>query len=265
MRRPGVEFCRHGADATLAGVSSVDPGIAAPVTAPTIRRSRRSSHARAAASRSAPTAWCLRPSGSSAANAPASRARHASRCAPTRPCARSRWRSASERRWVSFCVRGGTAIGLFTFILAYGVGYLTGRATLRGAGYYRSPTTAWIAAGGAAWAYVIAGVVDRRRDRRQRRAPTCRCSASPSRRSSPTARRRERSRRSSCAGAGWCARSSSAGSSAPPLRSSRPGCGRGARRGRPAPSPASRRSRARPAGSTTPPRPRPTAVSRRRR
>jgi hypothetical protein len=54
---------------------------------------------------------------------------------------------------------GGTGIGLFTLLLAYGVGYLTGRATLRGAGYYRSPTTAWIAAGGAAWAYVIAGVV----------------------------------------------------------------------------------------------------------
>jgi hypothetical protein len=54
---------------------------------------------------------------------------------------------------------GGFGIGFFTFILAYGVGYLAGRATLRGAGYYRSDTTGWIAAGGAAWAYVIAGVV----------------------------------------------------------------------------------------------------------
>ena len=34
-----------------------------------------------------------------------------------------------------------------------------GRATLWGAGYYRSTSTGWIAAGGAAWAYVIAGIV----------------------------------------------------------------------------------------------------------
>jgi hypothetical protein len=54
---------------------------------------------------------------------------------------------------------GGFGVGFFTFILAYGVGYLSGRATLWGAGYYRSETTGWIAAGGAAWAYVIAGVV----------------------------------------------------------------------------------------------------------
>ena len=54
---------------------------------------------------------------------------------------------------------GGFGVGFFTFILAYGVGYLAGRATLWGAGYYRSPTTGWIAAGGAAWAYVIAGIV----------------------------------------------------------------------------------------------------------
>ncbi len=54
---------------------------------------------------------------------------------------------------------GSFSVGFFTFILAYGVGYVSGRATLRGAGYYRSPTTGWIAAGGAAWAYVIAGVV----------------------------------------------------------------------------------------------------------
>ncbi len=54
---------------------------------------------------------------------------------------------------------GGFGVGFFTFILAYGVGLLAGRATLRGAGYYRSTTTGWIAAGGAAWAYVIAGIV----------------------------------------------------------------------------------------------------------
>jgi hypothetical protein len=54
---------------------------------------------------------------------------------------------------------GGFGVGFFTFILAYGVGLLAGRATLWGAGYFRGPTTAWIAAGGAAWAYVIAGIV----------------------------------------------------------------------------------------------------------
>ena len=80
---PAGGFLHHGADATLAGVSSVDPGIAAPVTCanhPKVETRRLA--ARTAASRSAPTAWCRRRSGSSAATARACRARHASRCAP---------------------------------------------------------------------------------------------------------------------------------------------------------------------------------------
>jgi hypothetical protein len=54
---------------------------------------------------------------------------------------------------------GGVGLGFFTLIVAYFVGILTGRATLRGAGYHRGEWTAWIAAGGAAWAYVCAGIV----------------------------------------------------------------------------------------------------------
>jgi len=54
---------------------------------------------------------------------------------------------------------GGLGVGFFTFIVAYFVGLLTGRATLWGAGYYRGTSTGWIAAGGAAWSYVIAAVV----------------------------------------------------------------------------------------------------------
>jgi len=71
-----------------------------------------------------------------------------------------RWRSGPAPRWGSCShSRAAPGFGFFTFILAYGVGILAGRATLRGAGYYRSATTGWIAAGGAAWAYVIAAAV----------------------------------------------------------------------------------------------------------
>jgi hypothetical protein len=54
---------------------------------------------------------------------------------------------------------GSLGVGFFTFIVAFFVGIAAGRATLWGAGYFRGSSTAWIAAGGAAWAYVISGVV----------------------------------------------------------------------------------------------------------
>jgi len=54
---------------------------------------------------------------------------------------------------------GGAGLGFFTLIVAYFAGILTGRATLRAAGYHRAESTAWIAAAGAAWAYVCAGIV----------------------------------------------------------------------------------------------------------
>ena len=54
---------------------------------------------------------------------------------------------------------GGAGLGFFTLIIAYFVGLLTGRATLRAAGYYRGESTAWIAAAGAGWGYVCAGIV----------------------------------------------------------------------------------------------------------
>ena len=54
---------------------------------------------------------------------------------------------------------GGAGLGFFTLIIASFVGLLTGRATLRAAGYYRGESTAWIAAAGAGWGYVCAGIV----------------------------------------------------------------------------------------------------------
>jgi hypothetical protein len=54
---------------------------------------------------------------------------------------------------------GGAGLGFFTLIVAYFVGLLTGRATLRAAGYHRAESTGWIAAAGAGWAYVCAGIV----------------------------------------------------------------------------------------------------------
>jgi hypothetical protein len=53
----------------------------------------------------------------------------------------------------------GLGLGFFTIIIAYFVGLFTGRAVLAGSGRYRSPTTAWIAAAGAAWAYVVPAIV----------------------------------------------------------------------------------------------------------
>jgi hypothetical protein len=53
----------------------------------------------------------------------------------------------------------GLGLGFFTFIIAFFVGMFTGRAVLWATGRYRSSTTAWIAAAGAAWAYVVSGIV----------------------------------------------------------------------------------------------------------
>lgn len=54
---------------------------------------------------------------------------------------------------------GGLGLGFFTIIIAFVVGLFTGRAVLKATGRYRSSTTAWIAAAGAAWAYVVPAVV----------------------------------------------------------------------------------------------------------
>jgi hypothetical protein len=54
---------------------------------------------------------------------------------------------------------GGYGLGFFTFVIAYFVGLLTGRAVLSAAGRYRAPATAWIASAGAAWAYVVPAIV----------------------------------------------------------------------------------------------------------
>jgi hypothetical protein len=54
---------------------------------------------------------------------------------------------------------GGYGLGFGTFILAYVVGLVTGRAVLAAAGRYRASATAWIAVAGAAWAYVLPAIV----------------------------------------------------------------------------------------------------------
>jgi len=53
---------------------------------------------------------------------------------------------------------GTTGIGFLSFLVAYGVGVAMGRLVLRAGGHYRSAATGWIAAGGAAWAYLVAAV-----------------------------------------------------------------------------------------------------------
>jgi hypothetical protein len=54
---------------------------------------------------------------------------------------------------------GYAGLGFFTIVVAFFVGYLVGRATVRAGGYYRGDAAGWIAAAGAAWAYVLAGIV----------------------------------------------------------------------------------------------------------
>jgi hypothetical protein len=54
---------------------------------------------------------------------------------------------------------GYAGLGFFTLIVAFFVGYLVGRATVRMGGYYRGEAAGWIAAGGAAWAYLVAAGV----------------------------------------------------------------------------------------------------------
>jgi hypothetical protein len=54
---------------------------------------------------------------------------------------------------------GYAGFGFFTILVAFFVGYLVGRATLRLGGSYRSEATGMIAAAGAAWSYVVAAIV----------------------------------------------------------------------------------------------------------
>jgi len=54
---------------------------------------------------------------------------------------------------------GGYGFGFGTFLIAYVVGLLCGRAVLAATGRYRAPAVAWIAAAGAAWAYLLPAVV----------------------------------------------------------------------------------------------------------
>ncbi len=54
---------------------------------------------------------------------------------------------------------GYAGLGFFLFIAAWLVGLAVGRVTLRFAAYYRASSTGWIAAAGAAWAYVCAAIV----------------------------------------------------------------------------------------------------------
>jgi hypothetical protein len=153
-------FLHHDADATLADVSSVDPGIAAPVTCANHPKVETGVSCSNCGKPICPDCMVPAPVGIKCRD-----------CARQPRSARVTLRADKAVRAVAVALGAGTAMGVvlafaggfglgfFTFILAYGVGILAGRATLWGAGYYRSPTTGWIAAGGAAWAYVIAGVV----------------------------------------------------------------------------------------------------------
>jgi hypothetical protein len=50
-------------------------------------------------------------------------------------------------------------LGLFSFILGWGVGVLCGRAVVAASGHHRSSTAGWIAVAGAVWCYVVAAGV----------------------------------------------------------------------------------------------------------
>ena len=54
---------------------------------------------------------------------------------------------------------GTTGLGFFSFIVAFVVGLLVGRAVLWASGRYRSEAVAWIAVGGAVWAYIVPAIV----------------------------------------------------------------------------------------------------------
>ena len=171
-RAAGPKAGGSPADATLAGVSA---SPAAPVHCANHPRVETALAARIAASRSAPTAWCRRRSGSSAG------------CAAQPRSARVTLRPDRAARRLAAAFGVGTAAGV---VLAY-AGYrglrvlhahrrLRGRPT-GGAGdpaggrYSTGPsTTGWIAAAGAGWAYVMAAHRDRLPGRRQPAAPTSR-------------------------------------------------------------------------------------------
>jgi hypothetical protein len=153
-------FLHHDHDATLADVSSVDPGIAAPVTCANHPKVETGVSCSNCGKPICPDCMVPAPVGIKCRD-----------CARQPRSARVTLRpdkavraaavafGAGTAMGVVLAFAGGAGLGFFTFILAYGVGILAGRATLRGAGYYRSATTGWIAAGGAAWAYVIAAAV----------------------------------------------------------------------------------------------------------
>jgi hypothetical protein len=54
---------------------------------------------------------------------------------------------------------GTTGLGFLSFILGWVVGLVIGRATLRASGHYRDSSSGWIAASGAAWAFLCPAVV----------------------------------------------------------------------------------------------------------
>ena len=196
--------------------------------APTIRRSRPASAARIAASRSAPTAWCRRRSGSSAATARACRARPASRCGRRRRRGRSARRSGSARCSASCSPSpAASGLGFFTLIIAYFVGLLTGRATLRGGRVPPRRGDGLDRGGRSRMGLRLLRDRHRRlgRRRRPRLCPGASGSSWPG--SSPTGRCRERRRRRSAAAA-RCDRSWSGASSARRPRSwRRRGCDAG--------------------------------------
>jgi hypothetical protein len=50
-------------------------------------------------------------------------------------------------------------LGLFSFIVGWGVGVLCGRVVVAASGHHRSPTAGWIAVSGAVWCYAVAAAV----------------------------------------------------------------------------------------------------------
>jgi hypothetical protein len=155
-----ADLCMPGVDGTLAAVSSADTGLSAPVMCANHPKVETGVRCSECGKPICPDCMVQAPVGIKCRE-----------CARMPRSARVTLRPDKAARailaafgvgsgfGVLLAFAGGAGLGFFTLIIAYFVGLLTGRVTLRAAGYHRAGSTAWIAAGGAAWAYVCAGIV----------------------------------------------------------------------------------------------------------
>jgi len=149
-----------GPDATLAAVSSADTGLSAPVTCANHPKVETGVRCSDCGKPICPDCMVPAPVGIKCRDC-ARMPRSARVTLQPRKAARAVAAAFGVGTGVGvlLALAGGAGLGFFLFIVAYFVGLMIGRVTLRAAGYYRGESTAWIAAAGAGWAYVCAGIV----------------------------------------------------------------------------------------------------------